>query len=40
MRVEWQRAEDVGETFALTDSGNGRFEHVDMATISLSWRFR
>ena len=40
MRVEWQRAEDVGERFALTDSGNGRFDHVDMATIALSWRFR
>lgn len=40
VRVEWQRAEDVGESFALTDSGNGRFDHVDMATIALSWRFR
>jgi hypothetical protein len=40
VRVEWQRAEDVGERFALTDSGNGRFQHVDMATIALSWRFR
>ena len=40
VRVEWQRAEGVGESFALTDSGNGRFEHVDMATIALSWRFR
>ena len=40
MRIEWQRAEDVGERFALTDSGNGRFEHVDMATIALQWRFR
>lgn len=40
VRVEWQRAEGVGDTFALTDSGNGRFEHVDMATIALSWRFR
>ena len=32
LRVEWQRAEDVGERFALTDSGNGRFEHVDLVT--------
>jgi len=40
VRVEWQRAEDIGERFALTDSGNGRFEHVDMATIALQWRFR
>ena len=40
VRVEWQRAEDIGERFALNDSGNGRFEHVDMATIALQWRFR
>jgi OOP family OmpA-OmpF porin len=40
VRVEWQRAEDVGERFAFTDSANGRFEHVDMATIALQWRFR
>jgi len=40
VRIEWQRAEDIGERFALTDSGNGRFEHVDMATIALQWRFR
>jgi OOP family OmpA-OmpF porin len=40
VRIEWQRVEDIGERFALTDSGNGRFEHVDMATIALQWRFR
>ncbi|MEO8487175.1 MAG: outer membrane beta-barrel protein [Betaproteobacteria bacterium] len=40
VRVEWQRAEDAGERFALTDSGNGRFEHVDLISASLQWRFR
>lgn len=40
VRVEWQRVEDVGEPFALTESGNGRFEHLDWAGVALQWRFR
>jgi OOP family OmpA-OmpF porin len=40
LRVEWQRVEDVGEPFALTENGNGRFEHLDWAGVALQWRFR
>ena len=40
LRLEWQRAQDAGERFALNESGNGRFEHVDYVGIALQWRFR
>jgi OOP family OmpA-OmpF porin len=40
VRLEWQRVQDVGDTFALTENGNGRFDHVDYAGIALQWRFR
>ena len=40
LRADWQRVEDVGEPFALTESGNGRFEHLDYAGVALQWRFR
>lgn len=40
LRFDWQRVEDVGQTFALTESGNGRFDHVDYAGVALQWRFR
>ena len=39
-RLEWQRVEKVGETFALNESGNGRFDHVDLVTLSVQWQFR
>jgi OOP family OmpA-OmpF porin len=39
-RLEWQRVEDVGKTFAFTDSGNGKFNHVDFISLNLQWRFR
>lgn len=39
-RLEWQRVEKVGETFDLNESGNGRFDHVDLVTLSVQWQFR
>lgn len=39
-RLEWQRVEKVGERFALTTTGNGLFDHVDLVSASLVWRFR
>lgn len=38
-RLEWQRVEDVGRNFALTDSGNGKFSHVDVIGLNLQWQF-
>ena len=39
-RIEWQRVEKVGERFALTTTGNGEFDHVDLVSASIVWRFR
>lgn len=39
-RIEWQRVTNVGERFALTATGNGEFDHVDLVSASLIWRFR
>ena len=39
LRLDWDRIEGVGRTFALTDEGNGRFSHVDMWSAALIWRF-
>lgn len=39
-RIEWQRVEKVGERFALTTTGNGEFDHVDLVSASVVWRFR
>jgi OOP family OmpA-OmpF porin len=39
LRLDWDRIESVGRTFALTEDGNGKFNHVDMWSASLIWRF-
>ena len=39
LRLDWDRIDGVGRTFALTTDGNGKFDHVDMWSASLIWRF-
>lgn len=39
VRLDWDRIEKVGQTFALTEDGNGRFSHVDLWSLNLVWRF-
>lgn len=39
-RLEWQRVEKPGKTFALDDSGNGRFDQVDLFSLNVQWQFR
>lgn len=39
-RLEWQRVEKPGKTFALDDSGNGQFDRVDLISLNLQWQFR
>ena len=29
----------IGDTFALTDTGNGKFDHVDVWSVNLVWKF-
>jgi OOP family OmpA-OmpF porin len=39
VRLDWDRIENVGTTFALTENGNGQFSHVDLWSVSMVWRF-
>lgn len=39
IRAEWDRYFDVGNTFALTTEGNGRFSSIDALWIGLQYRF-
>ena len=39
VRLDWDRIENVGDTFALTDTGNGKFDHVDVWSVNLVWKF-
>jgi opacity protein-like surface antigen len=38
VRVGWDRFQDIGETFALTDTGNGRFDHMDAYSAFVLYR--
>lgn len=38
LRLDWDRWFRVGNRFALTEGGNGRFDHVDAYTLNLIWR--
>lgn len=39
VRADWDRVDGIGNTFALTNDGNGRFDHVDIFTLSAIYRF-
>lgn len=39
LRLDYDRYHDLGERFALTTRGNGRFDHVDVASLNLAYRF-
>jgi opacity protein-like surface antigen len=39
VRLDWDRYRDVGNRFALTNEGNGRFEHIDMVSMNVAYRF-
>lgn len=39
-RLEWQRVEKPGKTFAFDDGGDGQFDSVDFFSLSLQWQFR
>lgn len=39
VRLDWDRYTDVGRRFALTDDGNGRFDHIDLVSMNLAYRF-
>ncbi|GEM_PF-662737 len=39
VRLDWDRYFGVGERFALNETGNGRFGHVDAYTVNLFYRF-
>lgn len=38
MRLDWDRWFRIGNRFALTEGGNGRFDHADAYTLNLIWR--
>lgn len=38
-RLDWDRYTDAGRRFALTNDGNGRFDHIDFVSLNLAYRF-
>lgn len=39
LRADYDRYFDIGERFALNETGNGRFDSVDMFSLNLAYRF-
>lgn len=39
VRFDYDRYYDIGNNFTLTEDGNGRFDHIDVASINLAYRF-
>ena len=39
LRLDYDRYFDIGERFALNESGNGRFNNVDMLSLNVAYRF-
>lgn len=39
LRLDYDRYYDIGSNFSLTETGNGRFDHVDVASVNLAYRF-
>jgi OOP family OmpA-OmpF porin len=39
LRVDYDRYHDIGRRFALTETGNGRFDYVDVASVNVAYRF-
>lgn len=39
LRLDVDRYFDIGERFSLNETGNGRFDHVDMVSLNLAYRF-
>lgn len=38
LRLDYDRYFDIGERFALNETGNGHFDHVDMMSLNLAYR--
>jgi opacity protein-like surface antigen len=39
IRFDWDRFQDIGNDFALNETGNGKFENIDLFSFSLVYRF-
>lgn len=39
LRADWDRFQRIGETFALTESGNGRFANIDSFMLGIVYGF-
>ena len=39
VRLDWDRYQDIGQTFSFITSGNGQFDHVDLVTLNLEYHF-
>lgn len=39
VRLDWDRYTDVGRRFALRNETNGRFDHIDLISLNLAYRF-
>jgi hypothetical protein len=40
VRADWDRYQDIGNTFSFSESGNGRFSSIDLFSLNLEYRFR
>src|SRR5262245_46809768 len=39
IRADWDRFEDIGNTFQLNTTGNGKFDNIDLFTFNVVYRF-
>lgn len=39
LRLDYDRYHDIGRRFALNETGNGRFDYIDVASLNLAYRF-
>ncbi|UXI68683.1 outer membrane beta-barrel protein [Tahibacter amnicola] len=39
LRLDWDRYLDIGNQFELTETGNGRFEQIDVLSLNVAYRF-
>ncbi|MBL8299654.1 MAG: outer membrane beta-barrel protein [Rhodanobacteraceae bacterium] len=39
VRLDWDRYTDVGRRFGLGNDTNGRFDHIDLVSMSVAYRF-
>ena len=39
VRLDWDRYTDAGRRFGLENDTNGRFDHIDLVSMNLAYRF-